>query len=130
MCLSVSFKKNFLFSVSLKSLKKGVGTGVGSGSVSQWYGSAPKCHGSRFPNTVVNNSIAKPPKGNQHKPNKTTARKPGPLYIIQYSLFLTYRYLEDGVETNEEELNVVDYKAWSSINHSILSVPGRWRAGQ
>jgi hypothetical protein len=54
MCLWVSYKKkyekikNFAY---LKPLKKGVGSGVGSGSVSQRYGflgsgSAPKCHGS------------------------------------------------------------------------------------
>jgi hypothetical protein len=43
MCLRVSYKKNMkkkFFWASLKSLKKGVGSGVGSGSVSQRYGSA------------------------------------------------------------------------------------------
>jgi hypothetical protein len=45
-----------------------------------------------------------------------------------------YRYLKDGVETNEEELYVGDDKACSSINHLIpvlsdldIQVPGRWR---
>jgi hypothetical protein len=32
-----------------------------------------------------------------------------------------FRYLEDGVETNEEELHVGDDKASSSINNSTLS---------
>jgi hypothetical protein len=53
MCLQVSNKKkkimekNYFFA-SLKSLKKGVGSGVGSGSgfISQRYGSTSKCHGS------------------------------------------------------------------------------------
>jgi hypothetical protein len=46
-------------------------------------------------------------------------------------LYLTYKYLEDGVETNDEELYVGDdNKSCSSINHSILSdldinLPGR-----
>jgi hypothetical protein len=35
-----------IFFASLTSLKKGVESGVGSGSISQRYGSAPKCHGS------------------------------------------------------------------------------------
>ncbi len=39
MCLRLSYKKK-----SLKSLKKGVKSGPGS--ISQGYGSAPKCHGS------------------------------------------------------------------------------------
>ncbi len=73
------------------------------------------------------------PRKPRHKPNPTTGRKPGPLKIIQYSLFLTHRYLEDYVETNEEELYIGDdSKACSSIYHSTLSdldvqVPGRWR---
>jgi hypothetical protein len=44
MCLWLSYKKKIwgkVFFASLKSLKKG----VGSGFVSQRYGSAPKCHG-------------------------------------------------------------------------------------
>jgi hypothetical protein len=47
MCLWVSYQKKRKFA-SLKSLKKGVGSEVGSGSVSQRSGSssAPKCHGS------------------------------------------------------------------------------------
>ena len=55
MCLRVSYKKkyeeNFFFLASLKSLRKVVGSGVGSGSVSQRYGSAPKCH--KSPTLVV-----------------------------------------------------------------------------
>ena len=43
--------KNKYFFASLMLLKKGVRSGVGSGSVSQRYGSAPKCHGS--PTLVV-----------------------------------------------------------------------------
>jgi hypothetical protein len=41
MCLWASYKKKYeeFFFVSLKSMKKGVGSGVGSGSVSQRYGS-------------------------------------------------------------------------------------------
>jgi hypothetical protein len=52
MCLWVSYKNKIflknIFFTSLKSLKKGVGSGVGSGFISQRYrsGSAPKCHGS------------------------------------------------------------------------------------
>ncbi len=50
MCLQASYKKKIWkknnFFASLKSLKKGVGSGVGSGSISQRYRSAPKCHGS------------------------------------------------------------------------------------
>jgi hypothetical protein len=40
--------KKIFFFASLKSMKKEVGSGVGSGSNSQRYGSgsAPKCHGS------------------------------------------------------------------------------------
>jgi hypothetical protein len=49
MCLRLSYKKKirkkyFFAFASFKSLKKEVGSGVGSGSVSQRYGSAPKCH--------------------------------------------------------------------------------------
>jgi hypothetical protein len=48
---------------------------------------------------------------------------------------LTYKYLEDGVETNEEELYVGDDEACSSINNSIFSaldiqVPERWPGDQ
>ncbi len=52
MCLWVSCRKKYeeIFFASLKFLKKGVGSGVGSrsgaGSISERYGSAPKCHGS------------------------------------------------------------------------------------
>jgi hypothetical protein len=46
MCLQVSYKKKKIFFTSLKSLTKGVGSGVGSGFFCQRYGSAPKCHGS------------------------------------------------------------------------------------
>jgi hypothetical protein len=44
MCLRVRNKKKIckksIFFASLKSLKKGVGSGIGSGSISQRYGSA------------------------------------------------------------------------------------------
>jgi hypothetical protein len=54
MCLWASFKKKMkkiIFFASLKSMKKGVWSGVGSGSIIQRYGSrgsgsVPKCHGS------------------------------------------------------------------------------------
>jgi hypothetical protein len=51
MWLWVIYKKKIrkkIFFASLMSLKKGVGSGVGSGSVSQRckYGSGLKCHGS------------------------------------------------------------------------------------
>jgi hypothetical protein len=50
MCLWVNYKKKHMkklfFFASLKSLKKGVGSGVRSGSTSQRYGSAQTCHGS------------------------------------------------------------------------------------
>ncbi len=57
MCLQVSNKKKLRnFFATFKSLKKGVGSVVGSGSVSQRCGSvsgsAPKCHGS--PTLVFN----------------------------------------------------------------------------
>jgi hypothetical protein len=52
-CLWASYKKKYgkiFFFASLKSMKKEVGAGVGSGSNTQRYGSgsgsAPKCHGS------------------------------------------------------------------------------------
>jgi hypothetical protein len=69
MCLRVTYKKkiwgkNNLFA-SLTSLKKGVGSEVGSGSISQRYGSADpdphlKCHGS---STLLDNSVADPDPG-------------------------------------------------------------------
>jgi hypothetical protein len=49
MCLWAGYKEKYeekKFSASLKSMKKGVRSGVGSGSISQRYGSIPKCHGS------------------------------------------------------------------------------------
>jgi hypothetical protein len=54
-------RKN-IFYASVKSLKKGVGTGVVSGSKSQRYGSADpdphlKCHGS---STMLDNNVADP----------------------------------------------------------------------
>jgi len=39
-----NMKKKNIFFASLKSIKKVVGSGVGSASISQRYGSAPKCH--------------------------------------------------------------------------------------
>jgi hypothetical protein len=53
MCLWAKYKKKYeeFFLASLKSIKKGVGSGVGSGSISQRYGSGDpgldpqeKCH--------------------------------------------------------------------------------------
>jgi hypothetical protein len=56
MCLRVSYKKKIwekFFLASLKSLKKGVGSGVASGSISQRSGSGSALKMSRIPNTSV-----------------------------------------------------------------------------
>jgi hypothetical protein len=52
MCLGISYKKKKTMPKNFfgMSVKKGVGSRVGSGSVNQRYGSAPKM--ARFPNTI------------------------------------------------------------------------------